>query len=499
MNAHPAIRPCNSLLATIVSLLLGWTLPSFGAPDPRAEGPIQRASIPELRIRVDPSVELVSLLFRLAGNPEYSQCRVPSYAADVDRQFNRFRDHSAVQLARTLRQTRGVSYDACISLAVLLTDNSEPRLSVALDPWPDFLDQRWDAKSVNNFVAAAGQFVKDTGFTAFIKAHEGLYRTSESRMRLLMDREAHLDWFNRFFGERPKASFTLILGMLNGGSCYGARSRDKNGAEELFCVLGVWATDEQGVPVFGKDVLSTVVHEFCHSYANPIIDRHASELRESGEQLYVPVAGRMRSQAYGNAVTMLRESLVRASVVRYLSRYEGEKAAEREISEQQTRGFEWMKELSGLLGQYESERDHYPTLQSFSPRLVTFFRDYAGKFQRKHRELDASRPKVVSIVPANGAADVDPGTRAIQVVFDRPMRGGSWSMCGGGPKFPEPTDKPNYDKSRTTWTVKVNLKPDWEYEFWLNSGQYQSFQSEDGVPLESVHVTFKTGSPAPHR
>ncbi len=305
-------------------------------------------------------------------------------------------------------------------------------------------------------------------------------------MRLLMDKEAHLAWFNRFFGERPKANFTLILGMLNGGSCYGPRCRDKAGTEELFCVLGVWATDEQGLPVFGKDVLSTVVHEFCHSYANPIIDRHASALRESGEQLYKPVAGRMRSQAYGNAVTMLRESLVRASVVRYLSRYEGEKAAEREINEQKTRGFEWMKELSGLLGQYEAERDHYPTLESFSPRLVSFFRDYAGQLQNQHRELEASRPKVLSIVPANGAADVDPGTRTIQVVFDRPMRDGSWSMCGGGPNFPEPTGKPSYDKSRTTWTANVKVKPDWHYEFWLNSGQYQSFQIEDGVPLESV-------------
>jgi hypothetical protein len=498
MDAYLAIRPL-ALLGASAFLLLGWTVASFAAPDPSGAGPGEKASTPDLRIAVDPRIELVSLLFRLAGNPEYSHCRVPSYAADIDKQFNGFRNHPAVQLARQLRQRRSISYDACMSLAVLLTASSEPRLSVPLDPWPDFLDHRWDAQSVNKFVAAAGQFVKDSGFNDFIKAHEGLYRTSESRMRFLMDREAHLAWFNHFFGERPKANFTLILGMLNGGSCYGPRSRDKIGTDELFCVLGVWATDDQGLPVFGKDILSTVVHEFCHSYANPIIDRHASELRDSGEQLYEPVAGRMRSQAYGNALTMLRESLVRASVVRYVSRYEGEKTAEREIREQQTRGFEWMKELSGLLVKYEAERYHYPTLESFSPRLVSFFRDYAGEFQKKHHQLEASRPQLVSIVPANGAGDVDPGTRTIQVIFDRPMRNGSWSMCGGGPNFPETIDKPSYDKSRKTWTTKVKLKADWAYEFWLNSSQYQSFQSEEGVPLESVHVTFRTGSTAYNR
>jgi hypothetical protein len=105
---------------------------------------------------------------------------------------------------------------------------------------------------------------------------------------------------------------------------------------------------------------------------------------------------------------------------------------------------------------------------------------------------------VLSIVPANGAGGIDPGTRTIQVVFDRPMRDGGWSMCGG-PNFPETTDKPSYDKSRKTWTAKVKLKPDWDYEFWLNRGQFQSFQSAEGVPLESVHVTFRTGSTAANR
>lgn len=498
MSAYAAIRPLNSLLTAIpVLLLMAWTAPSFAAPGPSGMGPGEKVSIPEMRLLVDPRVELVSLIFRLAGNREYSRCLVPSYAADVEKQFHGFSEHAAVKLARELRQRRGVSYDSCMGLAVLLTGTTEPRLALPLDPWPDFLDRRWDAPSAGNFVTAAGQFVKDTGFNEFIKAHEGLYRTSESRMRSLMDREAHLEWFNGFFGERPKAHFTLILGMLNGGSCYGPRCRDQTGTEELFCVLGVWATDEQGLPVFGKDVLSTVVHEFCHSYANLIIDQHAGELREAGERLFGPVAGRMRSQAYGNAATMLRESLVRASVVRYLNRYEGEQSAGREISAQQARGFSWMKELSALLGQYEAERDRYPTLESFAPRLVGFFRDYAGSFQKQQRELEAGRPKVVSIVPANGAAEVNPGTGTIQVVFDRPMRDRSWSMCGGGPNFPAPTDKPSYDKSRTTWTAKVKLKPNWAYEFWLNSGQYRSFQSEEGVPLESVHVTFRTGSRVP--
>ena len=40
----------------------------------------------------------------------------------------------------------------------------------------------------------------------------------------------------------------------------------------------------------------------------------------------------------------------------------------------------------------------------------------------------------------------------------------------------------------------LKLKPNWSYEFWLNAGQFDSFRSAEGVPLESVHVTFKTAA-----
>jgi hypothetical protein len=69
-------------------------------------------------------------------------------------------------------------------------------------------------------------------------------------------------------------------------------------------------------------------------------------------------------------------------------------------------------------------------------------------------------------------------------------------MCGSGPHYPETVGKPHYDAKRTIWSVQVKLKPDWDYEFWLNAGQYQSFQSEEGVPLKSVPVKFRTAPAA---
>jgi hypothetical protein len=337
------------------------------------------ASSPSLRVVVDPRVELLSLLFFLAGNPEYSQGKVESYSDDVEKQFGGFRDHAAVQLAHKLRNTRGVSYDACMSMAVHLTDPYELQPVVPLRPWPEGLDKRWSEATANNFLTAARQFVKDSAFKEFTQRHQTLYDTTTSRMKALMDKEGHLQWFQDYFGERPQATFTVALGLLNGGCCYGPHCRDAAGREELFCVLGVWQTDAQGLPEFTREMLGTVVHEFGHSYANAIIHRHYAELEPAGEKLFRRVSDKMRSQAYGSAQTMLCESLVRACVVRYRLRYEGADAAQREIHDQKERGFLWMEELSSQLADYETHRDRYPTLDAFSPRLVVFFKEYAGQ------------------------------------------------------------------------------------------------------------------------
>jgi hypothetical protein len=359
-----------------------------------ASGQAAPGSAHSLRVVVDPRVELLSLIFRLAGNQEYNMARVESYAQDVEKQFGKFRAHTVVNLAQELRAAHGVSYDAVMSMAVHLTDAEHLKLKLPLHPWPEGLDKRWTAPDANNFLAAARQFVKDSSFQEFIEQHRSLYQTTVARMQTLIEQQAHLEWFDAYFGRRPHASFTVALGLLNGGACYGPHFRAADGREELYCVLGVWQTDQQGLPEFSRDTLGTVVHEFCHSYANEIIDRHQAQLSAAGEALFKQVAGRMRSQAYGNAQTMLYESLVRVCVVRYLRQYEGEEAARRAIKDEKRKGFLWMSELSDLLGDYEAHRQQYPTLEDFSPRLVAFFAETAKnspKTQADHHPSASAR------------------------------------------------------------------------------------------------------------
>ena len=484
------------LMLTVLSVWRCADAASDGAAAPansQATNGAKSSPAPPLQIQVDPRVELLSVLFRLAGNSEYNQGKVPSYTDDVEKQFGSFRDHAAVKLARKLRQSRGVSYDACMSMAVHLTDVDELQTIVPLQPWPPGLDLRWKPDDVDRFLKATRQFVKDTSFRKFLEQHKKLYQETESRMKNLMAKEGHLEWFAQYFGERAGANFTIALALLNGGSSYGARCTNPAGRQDLYCVLGVWQTDRDGIPEFSRGMVGTVVHEFGHSYANPVVQRHLSELRPAGDELYRAVAAKMRSQAYGDGRTLLCESLVRACEVRYAARYEGTAAARSSIAYEKGRGFLWTKELSNLLAEYEAHRDQYPTLEAFAPRLVAFFRDYSKGFAERQAMLQARRPKILWMTPTNGATQVNPSLTNLQVMFDRPMKNGSWALVGDPSQCPEGKGNPSYNAARTIWSVPVKLKPEFTYQFMLNSDGFDSFCSQDGVPLEPVAVTFTTG------
>jgi hypothetical protein len=471
--------------------LLAGIVPSSLAGEKDATS--EKAKSPEVVIRSDPNIELVSIIFHLAGNREYNRTIVESYAKDVEDHFGTYRDHEAIRLARRLYGERSISYDAPMSLAVHLAGGTNLKERIPLDPLPEIVDRRWTAEDAKAFVAAARQFAKDAKFDEFWNAHEPLYATIRKQLQTLIEKEAHLEWFTEFFGERPQTTFVLVPNITNGPSNYGSRFRGADGKEEIYCILGVWKLDSKKQPALDNQMLPTITHEFCHSHTNPLVDRYAAELQPAAEKLFKHVGAVMAQNAYGNWNTMMRESMVRACTIEYLMKYRGKVAAGLDAIEDRNRGFEWIGELSKLLAdKYEPYRDRYPTLDAFMPEVVIFFNKYADEFDKKQDSLGKKRPKVVSMTPKNGSKEVDADLREIRIVFDRPMADQSWSIVGGGPQFPELVGKPSYDKARKVLTFGVKLKPGTAYHFMLNSDRFHSFRSSDGVPLEPVEVEFAT-------
>jgi hypothetical protein len=321
----------------------------------------------------------MGVIFHLAGNPEYNRCRSKSYMKNLNEHFAGHRNHPAVKMATKLRKTRGVSYDAVMGMAVHIEDINSCSEIVPFRPRPDTLDGRWQIDEAREFLGNCRDFVKETDFKAFLAKNQSQYNTATARLQQLIDKEANLAWFGEFFGPRDDVDFNLIISILNGPGNYGSRVTLK-GRTKMYSILGAWRIDWLGFgnPTFGPGVVTTVVHEFGHSYCNPLVDKYMDDFKSFGEKYFPRVEKQMRSQAYGNWQTMMRESLVRVCEVRYAMVNDGKERAEQIANYNIGRGFHWTKELSELLGQYEQQRNKYRTLDDFMPEIVKLFQNYDG-------------------------------------------------------------------------------------------------------------------------
>lgn len=477
---------------------------------------------PATRVLVDPRVEVMSLVFRLAGHPEYSMARVPSYTNALDAHFETFKNHPVVVRARELRKTRGISFNAPMSLAVHVTNPPELAERVPLDPLPPGVDPRWTPGEARAFLADLRSFVREARVMEFLARHAALHRAATERLSGLVHDAQVVEWLEGTFGRRENGEFVLVAGLLNGGGSYGvlARGVPPEGApaaaesrvDEFYSILGTGAVDENGLPSYPPRAAATVVHEFCHSFINPVVDAHAGDLESATDRLYPLVEARMRGQGYGVPKVMMYESLVRAFTERYLSTHAGAEAARREASLDRGNGFPWVAPLADRLVEYERDRKRYPTFDAFVPRVVAFFDDYGRIAADDLRALDAEQrtraeavsargPKVVSMSPADGAADVDAtAVMQIAVTFDRPMRPGNFAL------FPVPQaalpavkGPPRFDPTGRTVTLACELKPGVTYGLQFNSPEHMAFADTEGNPLAPFVYRFTTrpeGRPA---
>lgn len=440
--------------------------------------------------QVDQRVELLSIVFRLAGNPEYNMDTLPEYSGDIDRYFAPYKNHPAVKMARKLAEKQGLHFDAVMSMAISI---SQPPELKPLVPFSATIpEQRWGSES-ENFLALLRDFYRDSKFAEFYAAHAPMYKIAEDRFAAIL-RSVNFDWYSQFYGSAPGLKYHVVLGFNNGGGNYGPRLVYPDGRSELFSIVGCWTHDNVGTPIFpdGQGYRSIIVHEFNHSFVNPAVAAHWKEFG-GAEPVFQAVAGKMQRMAYGNAQTMVDESLVRAGVILYFqSAGEDPHRNLLRIREEQRNGFVWMDELVGRLKTYEQERAKYPTFASYMPQIAAFYRDLAPRVPALLAAMDAQSANVVKIEPfANHAQDVDPSIKEITISFDKPLATNAYSISmGEGAREHYPiSGAPAFDEGGSRIKVPVRLKPGQTYTFVLTPN---AFATPDGYPLVSYTVEFKT-------
>jgi hypothetical protein len=104
----------------------------------------------------------------------------------------------------------------------------------------------------------------------------------------------------------------------------------------------------------------------------------------------------------------------------------------------------------------------------------------------------AAPPKVIKAIPDNGDSDVDPAVAELRFEFDQDMSDGGFSICGGGPTFPQIDSPPKWESPRVL-VVAVKLKPEFTYNLSINCPAAQNTRGASGEAAEIYPITFTTG------
>lgn len=91
----------------------------------------------------------------------------------------------------------------------------------------------------------------------------------------------------------------------------------------------------------------------------------------------------------------------------------------------------------------------------------------------------------------NHSSDVAADTKEIIVTFDKPLIPGNYSINRGpaGKEHYPISGNPEFLPGNRSIKLRVELKPEWTYDFVLTP---LAFRSTDGYPLVSFEIAFTT-------
>ena len=326
----------------------------------------------------------MAILSRTAGFQEYCMDLGGQYTKETEEWFAPHESHPAVSYYQELRAKYGISHDAVMTMAINITTDDG---TVKMLSDKSSLGQRWQNVDVDSFIILLNQFYSDTKFHEFFEQHkpffdEGLHLYESNVMPFFKQ-----EWYSKFYGCEPIEKFRVIIGFTNGGGNYGPSRQLAGQTKEVFAIAGYYVNPETDKAFEnGLDYASTLIHEFNHSFVNPLLEMESNVtlMQRIGQGLMKLSKYCMSRQNYNSCQTIFNESIVRAAVIIYLmDNGFSEQQIQKEMFEQIVRDFRWMPELVSALRLYNTQRDQYPALNDFYPEIARCLNEYLKKEQER--------------------------------------------------------------------------------------------------------------------
>lgn len=448
-------------------------------------------------VNFDERVELMAMVWRLAGDEPYCRSNHKAYCQSADQYFASCRSHPVVAKAREAMEKDYIGYDAVASYGLHLVIGADGSITLDedLEAGSDPSFSRWSRQLSDEFLPLLEDFYRTSHFHQWYASTESMRNDALCAFGVLM-RNLDMGWYDRFFGPLPEHSeIRVVLSILCGDNNYGCSAALKNGGMRVTPVISNCYTDGEGRPSFNPNiVLPIIVHEFCHPYCNPLDAQYWSEMADNAGRIYELNAEKLKLQAYGSPQTMLDETFVRACVVRYLAEHGFADKKEALLTRETDAGFLLVPDVVEALERYGQHRSQYLQMSSFMPEYVKSVNAFDTEAAWRAIAAAAKNKVTYTCNIADGATDIPSGEFRLVITFSKPVQPKvSLGYGRGTGKFislAHGQESVRWNKNQTELTLDLLLESDTRYSFSIMGEMYKTL--DGGMGGENRNIDFKT-------
>lgn len=327
-------------------------------------------------VSIDLKVELLGVVQYLADDPNIlkeikNNSGVEKYSEDISNYFFKYKDEPVVDFYKQMREL-GYSYDRPPMTMMYVDDNLKLLNNVTL---PDYIINSAGGKEqIVKLLDLLTDFRKKTKFDEFYMNHTDYYSSIVSKVKNRVDKIGCVEKLIKYYGYKEN-SYNIIIQPLSIGG-YAGCVPTKDGISDVY--------DFMVVPEEDEEFSNLLIHEFGHSYINPLTEKNINEVYKYAN-LYLPIKESMSKQAYGNLSECVNEHIVRAVTYRILYDLYGSDVSRSYINLDESHSFIYIKSLSERLGEYENNRNTYSTINEFYPRILDELKELSDE--------EANKPK----------------------------------------------------------------------------------------------------------
>jgi hypothetical protein len=304
-----------------------------------------------------------------------------SFSKTASEEFNDYKDHYAVRIVEQFAKECGI--DALPKFIRHFSELPDFKLIYPFDTdsesykWANEFDDL--AEVTLRLAKALKGFYTEANVEDFIQRHEAIYKKTLNDVNKHLPSHNLISSMEQFYGVAHEAyvltpSPTLFPTWGFGGSI---QVDDKKIVYNTFGPQRVLRKGGKRIIDFNSrdNIRNISVHEFAHSFVNPIADKPENrELISNYSHLFDPIKDELTKQGYANWWVCVVEHLVRLGEIR-ISEAMGYRANAKMLRHDYTtnRSFIYLPHLERKIVEYESNRDKYPTFEDFFPELLGVF------------------------------------------------------------------------------------------------------------------------------